>query len=62
MYRSSAEVPTRTYARALLNAPPHVRELALAIAAVRAEQEYRSNPELTDFEAFGEGDLFDATG
>jgi PHD/YefM family antitoxin component YafN of YafNO toxin-antitoxin module len=55
----AAQVPTDPHA--LLVAPPHVRDQALAIAAARAEQEYRMNPELTDFEAFGDSDLFDAT-
>ncbi len=55
----AAQIPTDPHA--LLAALPHVRDQALAIAAARAEQEYRTNSELTDFEAFGEGDLFDAT-
>ncbi len=55
----TAQVPTDP--RMLLAAPPHIRERALAIAAARAEQEYHTDPALTDFEAFGEDDLFDAT-
>ena len=55
----AAQVPTDP--RMLLAASPHVREQALTIAAARAEQEYRADPTLTDFEAFGEGDLLDAT-
>jgi hypothetical protein len=43
--------------RALLAAPPHVRERILAATAARAETIYRSNPELTDFDAFGDGDI-----
>jgi hypothetical protein len=45
--------------RALLAAPPEIRDRVLAAAAARAEAMYRSNSELTDFEAFGEGDLLD---
>ncbi len=55
----TAQVPTDP--RMLLAAPPHIRERALAIAAARAEQEYYADPALTDFEAFGEDDLLDAT-
>ncbi len=51
----------RSDPRILLAAPPHIRERALAIAAAHAEQEYRADPALTDFEAFGEDDLLDAT-
>ncbi len=54
-----AQVPTDPYV--LLTASPRIREQALAIAAARAEQEYHTDPALTDFEAFGEDDLLDAT-
>jgi acyl-CoA reductase-like NAD-dependent aldehyde dehydrogenase len=37
--------------------PPEQRDAILEAAAALAEQEYRSNPELTAFEAFGEDDL-----
>jgi hypothetical protein len=37
--------------------PPEVREAILAQQAERAATLYRSTPELTDFEAFGENDL-----
>jgi hypothetical protein len=33
------------------------RDAILADAAARAESQYRTNPQLTDFEAFGEDDL-----
>jgi len=55
----TAQVPTDPHI--LLAASPHIRERALAIAAARAEQEYHTDPMLTDFEAFGEDDLLDAT-
>lgn len=56
------EVPTqteRTYTASELRAmPPEQVEAILAAAAELAEEEYRTNPELTAFEAFGEGDLY----
>lgn len=42
----------------LLKLPPRQRDSILRAAARHAEKEYRNNPELTDFEAFGEHDLF----
>ncbi len=43
----------------LLAAPPDVRSYILAEAVAQAEEVYRTDPDLTDFEAFGEGDLYD---
>ena len=37
--------------------PPEQRDAVLAAAALAAEDEYRTNPQLTDFEAFGKDDL-----
>lgn len=37
--------------------PAHERDAILAAQAEIAEQEYRKNPELTAFEAFGKEDL-----
>lgn len=37
--------------------PAQQRDVILAAAAALAEDLYRNNPELTDFEAFGEDDL-----
>jgi hypothetical protein len=37
--------------------PPERRDAILAAAAAAAEAEYRNDPELTAFEAFGEEDL-----
>lgn len=42
----------------LLKLPLHLRDAILAEQAAAAEQEYRSNPELTAFDAFGEDDLY----
>ncbi|MEX0612552.1 MAG: hypothetical protein WD738_15325 [Pirellulales bacterium] len=38
--------------------PPDKRDNILAKAAALAENEYRTKPHLTDFEAFGEDDLY----
>ena len=38
--------------------PPAERDVILAAAAALAEHEYRTNAELTDFEAFSEDDLY----
>lgn len=48
-------------ASVLLKLPIKEREELLACAAILAEQEYRNNKSLTDFEAFGEKDLYDET-
>ena len=37
--------------------PPDQRHAILAAAAALAESDYRTNTQLTDFEAFGEDDL-----
>ena len=37
--------------------PPDERDVILAAAALDAENEYRTNPQLIDFEAFGKDDL-----
>jgi hypothetical protein len=44
-------------ARELRKLPPSERDAVLAAAAALAENEYRTNAQLTDFEAFGEDDL-----
>ncbi len=41
----------------LRSLPAVERDAILAEAALQAEQEYRSNPHLTDFEAFSQEDL-----
>jgi hypothetical protein len=38
--------------------PPEQRAAILEAAAALAEEEYRNNPELTTFEAFGKDDLY----
>jgi hypothetical protein len=37
--------------------PPEQRDAILEAAAARAEEDYRNDRELTDFEAFGKDDL-----
>ncbi|HZC04418.1 MAG TPA: XRE family transcriptional regulator [Ktedonobacterales bacterium] len=51
----------RYTARELMRMPREERNRILATAAAGAEQEYPTNPELTEFEAFGEGDFYDET-
>lgn len=48
----------RLSAAELRKLPAHERDTILAAQAVLAEPEYRNNPELTAFEAFGEDDLY----
>jgi hypothetical protein len=38
--------------------PPEQRDAILEAAAALAEEIYRDNPALTDFEAFGEDELY----
>lgn len=47
----------RWTAAELRRLPAHEREAVLQAAAELAEAEYRTNPELTVFDAFGEDDL-----
>ena len=48
----------RMSARNLLKLPLHERDAILEKQAAEAEMEYRTNPDLTDFEAFDEDDLY----
>ena len=49
----------RMTARELMKLPREERNRILALASLEAEEEYRTNKELTEFEAFGEDDLYD---
>lgn len=49
----------RYTARELMTLPREQRDRMMAEAAAAAEEEYRTNPALADFEAFGEDDLYD---
>lgn len=48
-------------AHELPNLPVEERNRLMAEAAGEAEKDYRTDPDLTDFEAFGEHDLYDET-
>jgi acyl-CoA reductase-like NAD-dependent aldehyde dehydrogenase len=48
----------RWTAAELRKLPPAERDTIMAAAAALAEAEYRNNPELTAFEAFGKDDLY----
>jgi hypothetical protein len=48
----------RWTAAELRKLPPRERDAILEVAAALAEEEYRNNPELTAFEAFGKDDLY----
>lgn len=49
--------PRRLAASELRRLPAAQRDALLLAAAAQAEAEYRNNPELTRFEAFGRDDL-----
>ena len=51
--RSKKRTPTE-----LRRLPAVERDAILAAAAALAEDDYRNNPELTAFDAFGEDDLY----
>jgi hypothetical protein len=55
------EIPASTNRRwtaaELRKLPPKERDAILEAAATLAEEEYRNDPELTAFEAFGKDDL-----
>jgi hypothetical protein len=51
--------PTKRWTAAeLRKLPPAERDAIMEAAAALAEAEYRNNPELTAFEAFGKDDLY----
>ena len=54
-----ANEPQHWIAEELLRLPLEERDRILAAQAALAEEEYRTNCELTDFEAFSENDLYD---
>jgi hypothetical protein len=58
MSTSRIILPARDWtAPKLRELPPHQRDAVLASVAAAAEADYRDDPALTDFEAFGEADL-----
>jgi hypothetical protein len=52
------KVKKRWTAAELRKLPRHERDTILKAAAALAEEDYRKNPELTAFEAFGKDDLY----
>lgn len=58
MNSQDAATRKRWTAAELRKLPPEERDAILEAAAVLAEKEYRNNPELTAFEAFGKDDLY----
>ena len=54
---TSVTVAKRWTPAELRRLPAHEREVVLQAAAELAEPEYRTNPELTAFEALGKDDL-----
>ncbi len=55
---TTARMDKRWKAGELRKLPPHQRDVILETAAEQAEMDYRNDPELTAFEAFGEKDLY----
>lgn len=53
-----SRIDRRWTAAELRQLPPAERDAILEAAAALAEEEYRNNPELTAFEAFGKDDLY----
>jgi hypothetical protein len=59
MSPQSASVVTKNWTAAeMRKLPAEQRDAILEAAAALAEEIYRNNPALTDFEAFGEDDLY----
>lgn len=48
----------RWTAAELRKLPPQQRDAIMAVAAVLADEEYHTNPDLIAFETFGEDDLY----
>jgi hypothetical protein len=56
---TASNMPTKTWTAAELRAlPPDQRDAVLEIAAALAEKDYRNDPQLTAFDAFGKDDLY----
>ena len=54
---TATTLPQSRTAEDLRKLPAPERDALLSLAAVHAEADYRQDPHLTDFEAFGEEDL-----
>jgi hypothetical protein len=59
MNPDSSPLPEKNWTAAELpKLPANQRDAILAAAAALAEEIYRNDPQLTDFEAFGQEDLY----
>jgi hypothetical protein len=58
MKESEAPTGKRWTAAELRKLPPDERDAILEAAAAQAEEDYRNDPELTAFAAFGKDDLY----
>lgn len=56
--QNTTTTSTRWTAAELRKLPPAERDAIMEAAAALAEAEYRSDPQLTAFEAFGKDDLY----
>jgi hypothetical protein len=52
------DVKAESAAQRLRRLPPHERDAILEAGAAAAEADYRLNPDLTSFDAFGRADLY----
>ncbi len=57
-HQTTTGTAKRWKASELRKLPAEQRDAILEAAAIRAEEDYRNDPELTDFEAFGKDDLY----
>jgi hypothetical protein len=58
MLSTSTTTTLTLTAEQLRRVPPAQRDAILAAAAANAEADYRNDPALTEFEAFGKEDLY----
>jgi hypothetical protein len=56
--KNASPTGRRWSAAELRKLPPAQRDAILEAAAARAEDDYRKDPQLTAFEAFGQDDLY----
>ena len=56
--KNSTPLGRRWTAAELRKLPPAQRDAIMEAAAVLAEEDYRNDPQLTAFEAFGKDDLY----
>jgi hypothetical protein len=56
--KNSTPLDRRWNAAELRKLPPAQRDAIMEAAAVLAEEDYRNDPQLTAFEAFGKDDLY----